>query len=139
MNPFFPFFLSPLVIQIKKGKALQKLRAPPETTNGRAEGGCGIWPGASNEHTPKWVCVVASNAARCHNHRSPKGLRVFFPAAALRRTGQARCGDWPVATPCRWKKSAATRPFVVSGGALNSPIPQAENTLFPQNFQPMMR
>ena len=61
------------------------LRVPPETRNGRAKGGYGLWQGASGAHTPQWVCKPRATS------RLPSSLPPTPPEAitTVRPTGCA--------------------------------------------------
>src|SRR3990172_2155711 len=63
------------------------IRVPPETRNGRAKGGYGLWQGASGAHTPQWVCKPRATPPEAITTVRPTGCASF----SQRQRAEAKC------------------------------------------------
>lgn len=84
---------------------LNLIRVPPETQNGRAKGGYGLWQDASGAHTPQWVCKPRATPPEAITTVRPTGCASFSqrqrcvelakPAAGIGQSPRLAAGKNP--------------------------------------------
>src|SRR3972149_5623131 len=87
-------------IEVAGEKPIFSFRVPPETRNGRAKGGYGLWQGASGAHTPQWVYKPRATPPEAITTVRPTGCASFsqrrrcveLPKPRLPGGGQAAAG-----------------------------------------------